>query len=1032
MTDLFYTVLRMSGYGLVAALAMGLVIALFWRTRCSKTALLLLWAVAAFRLLCPWSLSSPLSLFNWASMDRYASQAVDTVDHIYTGDARRAVDAESWSHEDYERVTSAGAEPVRNPSTGLMEAHYYEDETTGAIPPAKSLRESWGPILSAVWLTGAAGFLAYGVGSYVLLRRRLRFAVKDEALPNVWYSDRISSPCVAGLFRPRVYLTFGMSETERTYVLAHERQHIKNRDHLWKIAGWIVMCVHWFNPMLWLCYRVFLWMLEEACDQRVLRELGAERKEDYGQALLSLSDGRRFRPGPSPIAFGEGETKGRVKRILKYKKPLVWLTVIALVLACAVSVCVLTSADSNEAPAGDDGAYQVSGLIHQTPLSSLSWDGFLDQCRGTQVIYTPERFYLEMEDLDVAHPIYEEMELGVDLLFMDTGNDEFDRTMNIELSEGSRGFKVLTPDGEETGYHVIEVNGRIWVGKWVTHGTVSKTSEYWYIVEASLTSAAGTAYGALSDNVVCWSIDPQISSVFSGFPFVFDVENGTRLEASCDSGSLYIYDKGAYQDQGSQVSLPDTRAIYWHPYSSDGENVDQADITFSIYQNDSLLLSGTILIRPDIYDGNDGLMTYVAQASLSDSENYFFVCDPDTTGGLITDQPLSSLPASDGALLATWYADLTHDGVDETITVSADDASYDLYHVTVTNRKGETLWSDLASAYVTDWHGFYLYEQDGQAYLVDWVCSNVSSIGPQQSYRVFSLTAQGEEVVLAENSIHAKSDDPLEMDVAALQAFEDEASQFLDNGSTIALVSTNPSTSIYYSTPDNPIISSSSYTDLPHYAAFYRLEQAAANGTVLAAWYADLTHDGVDETITVSANGESDPDVYYITVSDRTGTILWNSSAATVHVGQNGIYLYQQDGLYYLMQWVPYSNTGATALHYRIFSLTEAGDEIILARNSFDYILISTQELLDMDVNGLRAFEAEINALLADSVVLLSTNGDTPSGVYYSTPESPVTPDWFDSGADEIASRQATANGTVLAAFTSDLPDRAPPSPSKK
>ena len=119
MTDLFYTVLHLSGCGLVAALAVGLILMLFYRTRCSKTALLLLWAVAAFRLLCPWSPASPVSLFNWTSLDQYASQAVDTMDHVYSGDAQRAVDAEHWSREDYERAVSAGVEPVQNPTTGL-------------------------------------------------------------------------------------------------------------------------------------------------------------------------------------------------------------------------------------------------------------------------------------------------------------------------------------------------------------------------------------------------------------------------------------------------------------------------------------------------------------------------------------------------------------------------------------------------------------------------------------------------------------------------------------------------------------------------------------------------------------------------------------------------------------------------------------------------------------------------------------------------------------------------------------------------
>lgn len=193
---------------------------------------------------------------------------------------------------------------------------------TGTITPAKTNQEVYGPILSALWLAGAAGFFLYGAVSYVLLKRRLRFAVKDEVIPGVWYSDRIPSPCVAGLFRPQIYLTFGLTESEKSYILAHERQHIKNGDHIWKMLAWLIMCVHWFNAFLWpLFYRAFLSQVEDACDQRVLRQLGEDKKADYGQVLLTLSAGRRFRLSPSPIAFGEGTPKAGSKSSSGTKSP---------------------------------------------------------------------------------------------------------------------------------------------------------------------------------------------------------------------------------------------------------------------------------------------------------------------------------------------------------------------------------------------------------------------------------------------------------------------------------------------------------------------------------------------------------------------------------------------------------------------------------------------------------------------------------------------------------------------------------------
>lgn len=109
------------------------------------------------------------------------------------------------------------------------------------------------------------------------------------------------SPCVAGLFRPQIYLTFGLTESEKSYILAHERQHIKNGDHIWKVLAWLIMCVHWFNAFLWpLFYRAFLSQVEDACDQRVLRQLGEDKKADYGQVLLTLSAGRAVPLVPQP------------------------------------------------------------------------------------------------------------------------------------------------------------------------------------------------------------------------------------------------------------------------------------------------------------------------------------------------------------------------------------------------------------------------------------------------------------------------------------------------------------------------------------------------------------------------------------------------------------------------------------------------------------------------------------------------------------------------------------------------------------
>ena len=454
MTELFSTVLRMSGYGLVAALIASLAVLLLSRARCSKTALLLLFAVAALRLVCPWSPPSPLSLFNAGFLDFYAGRYSTVLEDGHVGPYLTTTNV--YEPEVFDRVVDAGVAPVYNEDLDLWVVRYHEDET-GTITPAKTNQEVYGPILSALWLAGAAGFFLYGAVSYVLLKRRLRFAVKDEVIPGVWYSDRIPSPCVAGLFRPQIYLTFGLTESEKSYILAHERQHIKNGDHIWKVLAWLIMCVHWFNAFLWpLFYRAFLSQVEDACDQRVLRQLGEDKKADYGQVLLTLSAGRRFRLSPSPIAFGEGDTKSRVKVILRYKKPIAVISVLALIVAVIAGVCLLTgpdrTAEENNGPSTGSssvqiggaakgyGTYQIYDLLYLTPLSSTESRSFLDERIRSAVVFTPERFYLEMEGLDVSDPIYQEIELGSQLILGPNG-DEI--ATALDVSGESWGWNVL-------------------------------------------------------------------------------------------------------------------------------------------------------------------------------------------------------------------------------------------------------------------------------------------------------------------------------------------------------------------------------------------------------------------------------------------------------------------------------------------------------------------------------------------------------------------------------------------------------------
>ena len=863
MTELFSTVLRMSGYGLVAALIASLAVLLLSRARCSKTALLLLFAVAALRLVCPWSPPSPLSLFNWSPLDLHAQDRGTALADSYV-DSYKTVSSAEWNRDEFDRVVAAGVEPTYNQDVGLWVVRYHEDET-GTITPAKTNQEVYGPILSALWLAGAAGFFLYGAVSYVLLKRRLRFAVKDEVIPGVWYSDRIPSPCVAGLFRPQIYLTFGLTESEKSYILAHERQHIKNGDHIWKMLAWLIMCVHWFNAFLWpLFYRAFLSQVEDACDQRVLRQLGEDKKADYGQVLLTLSAGRRFRLSPSPIAFGEGDTKSRVKVILRYKKPIAAITALALVAAIAAGACLLPGPDRAQADRADGGdpsapvqtgdgeegfgTYQIYDLIHLTLLSSIDKRSYLDERLRTAVIFTQEKFYLQTEDLEVIDPVYRAI----------ATDSAPALTAAQYLPEEIQGWEVLDADGQETGIHVYQQGYALFVGKWVTHGTVSPISEYWYLMEALPVGVGET----LEATDATWSIRLNDSGG-SGWPFLFE-GNFTRIDLQCDNGALTYDGLDTPGTDLTVVGTPPRTQVEWLPVTEgQPEPATHAAVTFTAWQGGEKALTGTIIIRQTGLV--NGLTTYAAHAALSDTNRYFFW---QNQGG--ADDEYAQIRDSQAYLmadpLATWSLDLTHDGVDERVSVYSailGEPEAGIFYLLVMDEGGSILWIDQAAATHAGQNGLYLYEEDGQPYLLRWVPYG-SSGWSSLSYQLFSLTEDGQEVILRENAVEYTMDDPMTVKVDALRALEGEIAALLPQCQV--LLSTNEDTpdGVWYGDPENPISPSlfaGYYEDSPHWNYFSQL-QAMAQGV--------YTFSGEVVDVMADSDAASAGTIPHIKVQDRT------------------------------------------------------------------------------------------------------------------------------------------------------------------
>ena len=203
---------------------------------------------------------------------------------------------------------------------------------------AKTQLPIW-TILAWVWLFGVLVLVLYTLVSTLRLRHQVREAVRLQG--NIYQSEQVASPFVLGILRPKVYLPYHMDSREAQHVLAHEQAHLRRGDHFWKPLGFLLLTIHWFNPLIWLSYAMLCRDIELACDETVIQDLGCEQRADYMQALVACSVNRR-RIAACPLAFGETGVKERVKSVMNYKKPTLWVMLLALALCVVLAGCFLT------------------------------------------------------------------------------------------------------------------------------------------------------------------------------------------------------------------------------------------------------------------------------------------------------------------------------------------------------------------------------------------------------------------------------------------------------------------------------------------------------------------------------------------------------------------------------------------------------------------------------------------------------------------------------------------------------------------
>ncbi len=302
MDKLFLSVLNMS---LTASFVIAaIMLARLLLKKAPKVISYAMWAVAGFRLAFPFSFESVLSLIPFKAAPIPADIAAQPIPRV-----------------------DSGIEIVDSVVSGVLPA--------GAPAASVNPLQIWLIIGSCLWLAGIAVMLAYSVVSVVLLKRRLRGAAHAQA--DIYEALNLKTPFVLGLFRPKIYIPAGLSEEEKRYIILHERTHIRRRDHLVKILAYFILCLHWFNPLAWAAFLLMGADMEMSCDERVLKEMGGSMKKAYSLSLLSLATERRI-IGLSPLAFGEGGMKERIKNVLNFKKPSKVIITVAVTLAAVLSV----------------------------------------------------------------------------------------------------------------------------------------------------------------------------------------------------------------------------------------------------------------------------------------------------------------------------------------------------------------------------------------------------------------------------------------------------------------------------------------------------------------------------------------------------------------------------------------------------------------------------------------------------------------------------------------------------------------------
>ncbi len=400
MNTFLITLLNMSLTASYTVLAV--LLARFLLKKAPKWVICALWSLVALRLVCPFTIESVLSIIPKA--DPIPTNIVyDTIPAIDSGI------------------------PIVNNVVNPFISHTFAPNFGDSVNPLQVVLFIGG----ILWILGMACILFYATVGYLRLSRSLyeRIPLQD----NIYLCDAIDIPFILGMIKPKIFLPSYLDQSTMDCVIAHERAHIKRKDHLWKPLGFLLLTVYWFNPLLWVAYKLFCKDMEMACDQKVIGTMSTEEIKTYSSALLSCGTVHRTL-GVTPLAFGETGVKNRIKSVLNYKKPAFWMVLTALVVSIAVGVCFLTD------PIPQEHA-EPSQPVDQETLSPPGTD-------GTEVDFS----------VDETSPIV--FRAGEDITspgVLDAGHIEFLKVYKDE-SHGEMILLTLTDNGKTLFAQATEEN----------------------------------------------------------------------------------------------------------------------------------------------------------------------------------------------------------------------------------------------------------------------------------------------------------------------------------------------------------------------------------------------------------------------------------------------------------------------------------------------------------------------------------------------------------------------------------------------